>query len=136
MSPSDILAQLRVTMPDGTEQIVPVTEAEFNIGRVQENELQLSEGMVSRHHARLLFEGDRVNLIDLKSSNGTMVGDLRLPPNEPYPILLTFHLQLYPSTPYLRPLDMTFLNTSQALSIQNHWAYASHQDKHLEFDLD
>ena len=104
MSPSDILAQLRVTMPDGKEQIVPVTEAEFNIGRVQENELQLSEGMVSRHHARLLFEGDRVSLIDLKSSNGTMVGDLRLPPNEPYPISYGEVFQIGPFILHLEPV--------------------------------
>jgi phage tail-like protein len=104
MSPTDILAQLRVTMPDGTDDIVPVTGAEFNIGRVQENELKLSGGMVSRHHARLLFEGDRVSLIDLKSSNGTMVGDIKLPPNEPYPISYGEAFQVGPFILHLEPV--------------------------------
>ena len=55
MNPTDVLAQLRVTMPDGTEHVVPVTQAQFNIGRVEENELQLPERMVSRQRWQMLF---------------------------------------------------------------------------------
>jgi len=97
MSPTDVLAQLTVTMPDGEEHVVPVTQAEFNIGRVQENDLQLPERMVSRHHARLQLEGGSISLIDLGSSNGTTVGEVRLPPNEPYAISFgeTFRIGSY-----------------------------------------
>ena len=106
MSPTDVLAQLRVTLPDGTEHVIPVTQAQFNIGRVQENELQLPEKMVSRHHARLLFEANRVSLVDLKSSNGTTVGEVRLPPNEPYPLSYGEAFQIGSYTLCLEPVPV------------------------------
>jgi len=80
------LAQLRVKFPDGTEQIIPITRASFDIGRVAANELTLPDTKISRHHVRLLFEGDRISLIDMGSRNGTIVNGQALKPNEPSPI--------------------------------------------------
>jgi phage tail-like protein len=81
-----ILANLRITFPDGSEQVVPVTKTAFNLGRVPDNDLPLAHQRVSRQHARLLLEGDRIQLIDLNSRNGTFVGETRLTPNVPFPI--------------------------------------------------
>lgn len=102
----DIRAKLRIRFPDGSEQVVAVTKPTFNIGRVSSNDLPLAHQQVSRQHARLLFEGDRIQLIDLNSSNGTFVGQTRLTPNVPFPIAygqafriqpFTLHLEAVPS---------------------------------------
>ena len=84
MASVNALAQLRIIFPDETEQVVPVSQSPFNIGRVPANNLQLSHQSISRNHARLLFQGDEIVLIDLNSSNGTFVGEQQLGASEPY----------------------------------------------------
>jgi pSer/pThr/pTyr-binding forkhead associated (FHA) protein len=42
-----------------------------------------ADGTVSRNHATLTVQGDRVIIEDLGSSNGTKVGDRRIGPNQP-----------------------------------------------------
>src|ERR1700730_13622799 len=60
-------------------EIVDIGRARRTIGRVRENDLQLSDEKVSRHHAVIEVEQDgRVTLRDLDSRNGTFVDDLRL----------------------------------------------------------
>ncbi|MDI7278038.1 MAG: FHA domain-containing protein [Anaerolineae bacterium] len=86
MEPAEGLALLHITLPDGSEQVVPVMRSPYNIGRVETNDLPLSHQMVSRNHARLLFQGEEMVLIDLNSSNGTFVGEQRLAPSEPHPL--------------------------------------------------
>jgi phage tail-like protein len=77
---------LRIAYPDGIERDIQVQGSPFNIGREPGNDLQLPDRNISRQHARLIFEAERIQLIDLKSSNGTMLGEIRLPPNEPFEI--------------------------------------------------
>jgi phage tail-like protein len=84
MSSNTALALLKTEFPDGTEQVVPIEKESFDLGRSAKNDVTLPHPLVSRHHARLLVEGDRVSLIDLGSSNGTFVGEIHLSPNEPY----------------------------------------------------
>jgi len=84
VSPDKVLALLHIGFPDGTEQVVPITQPQFDIGRSAGNGLQLPDQLVSRHHARLLVEDDRHTLIDMNSSNGTLVGNSRLEPNQPH----------------------------------------------------
>src|SRR5262245_47338937 len=78
------LAQLHVVFPDGTEQTIQVAQSPFNIGRVPDNHLPLPDGKVSKNHARLLFEGDRISLVDLNSTHRARVGTTALAPNEPF----------------------------------------------------
>ncbi len=78
------LGLLRITLPDGGEQVAPIDKSPFNLGRVPGNDLILAHQQVSRQHARVLVEGDHFQLIDLKSTNGTFVGETRLTPNEPF----------------------------------------------------
>ncbi len=78
-----LLAQLRIQFPDGAVQVVPITTTTFDIGRVASNNLVLPDAKISRHHVRLLFEGDRVSLIDMNSRNRTFFGGVPLPPNVP-----------------------------------------------------
>lgn len=84
MADGAIRALLLVVFPDEQVRQIEITATEFTIGRSPESDLQLPDSKISRDHARLLFEGDQIHLIDLQSANGTFVDDQRLPPNEPY----------------------------------------------------
>jgi TolB protein len=51
---------------------------ELSIGRAEDNDLQLPDPKVSRHHARIRREGATYILTDLGSANGTLVDGTRL----------------------------------------------------------
>jgi hypothetical protein len=60
-------------------EAVDIDRARLTIGRVAENDLQLADEKVSRHHAVIeLQDGGRVMLRDLDSRNGTFVDGVRL----------------------------------------------------------
>ena len=60
-------------------QAVDIDRARITIGRVAENDLQLADDKVSRHHAVIeRQDGGRVVLHDLSSRNGTFVDGVRL----------------------------------------------------------
>src|ERR1700730_12002216 len=60
-------------------QAVDIDRARITIGRVAENDLQLADDKVSRHHAVIeRQDGGRVVLHDLGSRNGTFVDGVRL----------------------------------------------------------
>ena len=48
------------------------------IGRLEECDIPVLDGSVSRQHARLVFAKDRLTVTDLGSSNGTFVDDRRV----------------------------------------------------------
>ncbi len=58
-------------------KIFPVEKPIFLIGRAGADAV-LSDGEVSRHHARLELQGSRIILRDLKSTNGTYVNEQRV----------------------------------------------------------
>ena len=59
--------------------VVEIDRERLTIGRVAENDLQLADEQVSRHHAVIeVRDGGRVVLRDLGSRNGTFVNGLRL----------------------------------------------------------
>ncbi len=84
MEKEKALALLQIELPDGTVRTEPITQTPFSVGRVAGNDVVLPDPKVSREHARLLVEGDRIHLIDLNSTNGTTLGDAQLEPNRPY----------------------------------------------------
>jgi pSer/pThr/pTyr-binding forkhead associated (FHA) protein len=55
-----------------------------SLGR-QGTDILVAEGTVSRVHARLTVENNRVIVEDLGSTNGTKVGEMRIGPHEPTP---------------------------------------------------
>ncbi|WP_223633807.1 FHA domain-containing protein [Corallococcus sp. EGB] len=71
------MATLVVRHPDGTEHEHEIT-GELKIGRQQGNDLVLTEGGVSRQHARLYVEGGTVYVEDGGSQNGTFVDGERI----------------------------------------------------------
>jgi pSer/pThr/pTyr-binding forkhead associated (FHA) protein/tetratricopeptide (TPR) repeat protein len=68
---------LVVRHPDGSETEHTLS-GELTIGRQEGNDLILTEGGVSRQHARVFVEGARVMLEDLNSANGTYVDGERV----------------------------------------------------------
>ena len=54
------------------------------VGR-QGTDVLVTEGTLSRTHARITVEGNQIMVEDLGSTNGTKVGDRRLAPNQPTP---------------------------------------------------
>lgn len=64
---------LHIRMPDGSSREEPL-EGEVTVGRADGNAIVLTEGGVSRRHARFYpAEGGRVMVEDLGSANGTFV---------------------------------------------------------------
>jgi phosphoserine phosphatase RsbU/P len=65
-------ARLEVTDALG-RRIVPVSKAQFEIGRRETNDLRLAGSEVSRDHAEISLEGNRFTLRDRNSRYGTYV---------------------------------------------------------------
>lgn len=59
----------------------------LTIGRGGECDLVLQETRASRRHAELRRQGDQWLIVDLESTNGTAVGDVRLQPQMAHPLL-------------------------------------------------
>ena len=61
---------LSLVRPDG--EAVPAFDG-LRIGRSEDNDVVIVDGRVSRHHARIVADGDGFAIEDLGSSNGTFV---------------------------------------------------------------
>ncbi len=61
-----------------TNQVYPLTQAAVTIGRQDDNTVVLVDPQVSRHHARLSWQGGTYVVHDLDSANGTFVNEQRL----------------------------------------------------------
>jgi pSer/pThr/pTyr-binding forkhead associated (FHA) protein len=74
---------LRVTTPDGQVREYPIEVAQVVIGRSDGNGVVIDHVSVSRRHAQLKLEPDKVLVEDLGSANGTFIGSQRLAANTP-----------------------------------------------------
>lgn len=77
---SDHFKLVRIFDSFAGEEFV-LSESENTIGRTDENFILLSDPSISRHHAKIVREGDTYSVFDLNSSNGTSVNgrDLKAP---------------------------------------------------------
>jgi pSer/pThr/pTyr-binding forkhead associated (FHA) protein len=83
------LGILTVQQSDGRTEELALTASGLQIGRGKQasNDLVLSgDGMVSKKHARLAWEGGRFVLYDEGSTNGTYVGAERVAPGRGVPL--------------------------------------------------
>jgi two-component system, NtrC family, response regulator AtoC len=78
---------LLVMSEKGTFKCALPARGELMIGRDDRCNVHVDDAGVSRHHATLKV-GDRLELVDLGSRNGTLVGDHRVTPNDP--VVITF----------------------------------------------
>ena len=58
---------------DGQEHVVPVRGESVTLGRSPDCDIVIKDFGVSRAHAKVVLDGDRCRLVDLKSKNGTTV---------------------------------------------------------------
>ncbi|MBN1204901.1 MAG: FHA domain-containing protein [Myxococcaceae bacterium] len=65
-----------------TERVLPLPEGISCIGRTEDNTFWSLHASISRRHAQLEREGERVMLIDLGSKNGTFVNEERIERHE------------------------------------------------------
>ncbi|MCB9714643.1 MAG: Flp pilus assembly complex ATPase component TadA [Myxococcales bacterium] len=72
------MLRITVTKEGGSPQVSTFDKREITVGRTTANDLVIAEPGVSSHHARILFTGDGVTLIDLESTNGTFVNGDRI----------------------------------------------------------
>lgn len=83
------LAYLMVQGPEGRVEEIPLTARGVQLGRGKQagNDVVLaSDGMVSKKHARIAYEGGRFVLYDEGSTNGTHIGGERLVPGKGVPL--------------------------------------------------
>jgi len=59
-------------------EIFAMRRGENIIGRLEDCDVPVLDGSVSRQHARVLYSRERVSVTDLNSSNGTFVNDVRV----------------------------------------------------------
>jgi hypothetical protein len=79
-APADSRTGWSLRSADGTS--IPLGEGITKVGRGEGNHIQLDELKVSRFHAELKAAGDRLEVTDLGSTNGTLINGERLAPRE------------------------------------------------------
>lgn len=80
------MARLKVRSESGKDEVIDLSADEITVGRSPRNTVQLDDTAASRRHCRLDRKGADWMLVDLGSSNGTLLNDSRLDENEQRPI--------------------------------------------------
>lgn len=75
--------RLRVRSADTPEQRFALTGSGLTIGRSETNHIVLNDLAVSGQHLRVEWDGGAVNVVDLGSSNGTLLNGQPLTPHTP-----------------------------------------------------
>ena len=78
-------AELIVSRDKDSRQVIPLDKPVLTLGRSRKNDVFMPEQGVSRHHARLEWLMNGWHLVDLDSTNGVLVGETALRPQEPHP---------------------------------------------------
>ncbi|MAU01190.1 MAG: forkhead-associated protein [Anaerolineaceae bacterium] len=94
LTPINKSREIMLVVPSSRRRFKLTVQNEIRIGRaspdlVPEIDLADDEGAekgVSRLHAKIQVAEEGIMLIDLDSTNGTLLNNYRLPPNEPYPL--------------------------------------------------
>ncbi len=66
-------ATLKFTDPSGSARSLSLYKSVFTIGRLGDNDLQLDDPYVSRHHAEISFDGENYTFRDKGSTSGSFV---------------------------------------------------------------
>ena len=65
-----------IVQRDGTRH--PAGNLTLKLGRSTENDIQIADGQASRYHAEIRYDNGRHHIVDLNSTNGTLVNDNRI----------------------------------------------------------
>lgn len=115
---------LRAKVDDGSghpERILIFESSPIRLGRAKLNEIVFEQPFVSQFHALVRFEGTNVSVMDLGSTNGTILNGQRLQPQTPMPLMAptdivqigSISLKFEPDTQLQRPLrEPSFIATS------------------------
>src|SRR5437773_1610124 len=68
-------ATLKFIDASGTSRSVSLYKSVFTIGRLGDNDLQLDDPYVSRHHAEIAFDGENYIFRDKQSTSGSFVNN-------------------------------------------------------------
>jgi pSer/pThr/pTyr-binding forkhead associated (FHA) protein len=68
-------ARLVVLTSELAGQEFSLARASVVIGRTEENDIVINHRSISRHHAKIVREGDRYTIVDLQSANGVRVNN-------------------------------------------------------------
>jgi hypothetical protein len=71
-------AKRRIYISGEEQEYLLFAKQAITLGRQEDNDIVLNQHDVSRHHARLGFQGERCLVEDLGSSNGTRLNGLRI----------------------------------------------------------
>jgi pilus assembly protein CpaF len=72
------MIKLTMTEKGGEPKALSFDKDEVTIGRVSGNDIVLPKGNVSKRHSRLLLKDGRIEISDLKSTNGTYVNGKKI----------------------------------------------------------
>ena len=72
-----IMPSLKIEITRNLTEVIELTEP-ITLGRGKDNDIILLDGVVSRHHSRVYFDGADVIIEDLNSSNGILVNANRV----------------------------------------------------------
>ncbi len=76
---------IHILMPDQTVRSIPFHGRQMSIGRGSENDIVIEGSGISRQHAKIEFDGDGYQVVDLNSTNGVFIDELRLKPETHHP---------------------------------------------------
>lgn len=77
------MVNLSLTEKGGPTNELSFDKDEVTVGRVRGNDIVLPKGNVSKHHCRLIIQGDQVLIEDLHSTNGTYVNGRKISETTP-----------------------------------------------------
>ena len=78
-------------LEDGSERAVPIDLGGVVLGRSPDCDIVIKDFGVSRHHAKVIVDGDQCRLVDLKSKNGTHVNGVAVVASGPGPLNRSRH---------------------------------------------
>jgi len=77
------MAELKIWTPHKKPYTFPLIQEEISIGRSSDNDLIISDPLLSRKHATILQRGEEYFIKDNKSKNGTFLNGVKITKEEP-----------------------------------------------------
>jgi len=83
---AEAIQQIMVQNMEGGADKYSLTKESTRVGRASDNDVIVKSKLVSNHHLQIDVKGGKVTVMDLASTNGTMVNGNRITPRESFPL--------------------------------------------------